>query len=177
MRCTICQIKENLLITLLGNHLTGGCLMKSKGVTMVFLMFGLLLSPLTAALAGEILPPGNKPLSLILKSVEERKLGSITEAEFEDGLWEVKICGAAACQKLYLDPRTGDEKRRRKTDSDEIPLANAMSISTIIQSIEARGMGTVIEVDFDDGFWEVELRKDRQKMKLVVDPMTGETRR
>ena len=151
--------------------------MKGTNAATFLVMIGLLLSPLTAARAGDMPPPDGKPLSLILKSVEEQKLGSITEVEFDDGLWEVKVCGAAACQKLHIDARSGDERRRRNADSDEIPPAGSMPISTIIESIEARGLGTVTEVDFDDGAWDVELRRDRQKMKLVVDPMTGEARR
>lgn len=102
---------------------------------------------------------------------------SITEAEFDDSLWVVKVCTAAACQKLYNDPKSGAEVRRRKTVSDEIPPANVLALSKIIQSVEARELGIIAEVEFDDGFWEVELRNEDQKIRLVVDPRTGETRR
>ncbi len=151
--------------------------MNSKSITPILLVFALLLAPLSVAGAGDFPSPGSKPLSAILKSVEEQRLGVITEAEFDDGLWEVKICDAGACQKLDIDPRSGEEKRRRKTDSDEIPPANAMLLSTIVESVEARGVWIITAVEFDDGFWEVELRKDGRKIKLAIDPGTGETRR
>jgi hypothetical protein len=149
--------------------------MKSNSILTVLSVFGLLLAPLSGAGAGELPPPGTKPLSAILKLVEDQRIGSISVAEFDDGLWEVEVCDAEACQKLYLDPLTGEEKRRRKTDSDEIPPANSMPISTIIHSVEDRGLGAVTEVDFDDGVWEVELLKDGRKIKLAMDPMNGET--
>ena len=152
--------------------------MKSKSITSFLLGFGLFLATLSIAGAGEFPPPGSKPLSAILKSLEGQELGVLASTEFDDGWWEVKVCKAGACQKLYIDPRTGEEKRRRKTDSDdELPPANAKPLSAIVQSIEDRGLGAIAEVEFDDGFWEVELRKDGRKIKLDVDPSTGETRR
>ena len=151
--------------------------MNSKSIPPILLVFGLLLAPLSVAGAGDFPSPGSKPLSAILKSVEEQRLGVITEAEFDDGLWEVKICDVGACQKLYIDPRSGEEKRRRNTYPDKMPPANAMPLSTIVQSVEARESGVITEVDFDDGFWEVELHKDGRKSKLAIDPRSGETRR
>jgi hypothetical protein len=140
-------------------------------------LFALSLLFAPAASAGDIPPPGSRPLSSILSAVEAQKLGSISEAEFDDGRWEVKVCQAGACQKLYIDPRTGKETRRRKTDSDDVPPPNAIPLSKIVQSVEARGLGIITEVEFDDGYWEVELRKDGRKIKLVLDPLTGEARR
>lgn len=151
--------------------------MKSKSIQLIFLVIGLLLAPLSVVWAGEVLPPGSKPLSEVLESVEKLKIGIITEAEFDDGLWEVKVCDAGACQKLYIAPKSGDEKRRRKTDSDEMPPVKAMPLSTIIKSVEARGLGIITEVELDDGFWEVEIRKDGQKSELDIDPRTGEMKR
>lgn len=151
--------------------------MKSNSIFTILSALGLLLAPLSGAGADELPPPGSKPLSAILKSVEDRRVGSISEVEFDDGLWEVRVCDAQACQELYLDPQTGEERRRTKQDSDELPPANSMAISAIIQSVEARGLGAVTEVDFDEGSWKVELRKDGQEIKLYIDPMTGETRR
>jgi len=52
-----------------------------------------------------------------------------------------------------------------------------MLISTIVESVEDRGVWIITEVAFDDGFWEVELRKDGRKIKLAIDPGTGATRR
>jgi hypothetical protein len=151
--------------------------MKSKRIQPILLVVGLFLAPLSVAWAGEVPPPGSKPLSEVLESVEKQKLGLIMEAEFDDGLWEVKVCDAGACRKLYIAPKSGEEKRRRQTDSDEMPPVNAMPLSTIIKSVEARGLGIITEVEFDDGFWEVELRKDGRKSDLTIDPRTGETRR
>jgi hypothetical protein len=151
--------------------------MKSKGIPTILLVFGLLLATLSVVGAGELPSPDSRPLSAILKSVEEQRLGVISEVEFDDGLWEVKICDVGACQKLYIDPMSGEEKRRGKTDSDEMPPANAMPLSTIVQSVDAGGLWVVTEVHFDDGFWEVELRKDGRKVKVTIDPRTGQTRR
>lgn len=150
--------------------------MKYNSIALTLWAFGLLLTPLSVAWAGDVPPSGSKPLSEILKAVEQQKLGVISEAEFDDGLWEVKVCDAGACQKLHIDPRSGMEKRRRKTDSDDIAPTGAMPLSAIVQSVEARGLGIITEVEFDDGYWEVELRKDGRKIKLALDPRTGATR-
>lgn len=137
-------------------------------------------TPGPAASASPVPPaasPGSKPLSAILRSVEERGLGSITEADFDDGLWEVTVCTAAACQKLYLDPRTGEEVRRRNTDLAAAPPAGALPLSTIVQSVEALGLGVIEEVEFEHGAWEFELHKDGREIELVADPLTGQIRR
>jgi len=150
--------------------------MRSRNISPILLAFCLLLAPLCIAEAGEIPPQGSKSLSEILKSVEQQKLGGIAEAEFDDCLWEVKACDVGACQKLYIDPMSAEEKRRRKTDSDEMPPANAVPLSRIIQSVEARGLGILTEVEYDNALWELDLRKDGQKIKLTIDPRGGETR-
>lgn len=151
--------------------------MKSRTVVSVLLVSGLLLGPLSAPEAGELPPPGSLPLSTILRGVEERALGTIAEAEFDDGRWEVKVCDAGTCQKLYIDPASGEEKRRRRADPDEVPPANAMHLSAVVRSVEAREPGVITEVEFDDGYWEVELRRDGRKVKPWIDPTTGALRR
>ena len=152
--------------------------MKGKFVASLLLGFGLFLATLSIAWAGELPPPGSKPLSALLKSLEGQELGVFTSTEFDEGWWEIKVCKAGACQKLYIDPKSGEEKRRRQADShDELPPANAKPLSAIVQSIEDRGLGAIREIEFDEGFWEVELRRDGRNIKLYVDPRTGETRR
>jgi len=152
--------------------------LKSKSITSFLLGFGLFLATVSIAWASELPPSGSKPLSAILKSLEGQELGVFTSTDFDDGWWEVKAWKAGACQKLYIDPRSGEEKRRRQADSyDELPPANAKPLSVIVQSTEDRKLGTITEVEFYDGFWKVELRKDGRKIKLYVDPKTGETRR
>jgi Peptidase propeptide and YPEB domain len=150
--------------------------MKTKNFILILLVSSLLLAPLSLAGANDLPPMGSKPLSIILRSVEEQKLGVIREAEFDHGLWEVDVCDAGACQELSIDPMSGKEKGRRKSDLGEIPPANAMPISKIVQSIEARRLGVIEEIELEHGFWEIELRKEGRKIKLAVDPDTGQTR-
>ena len=144
--------------------------MKTRNFTIILLVSSLLLAPLSLAGANDLPPMGSKPLSIILRSVEEQKLGVIREAEFDHGLWEVEVCDVGACQELYIDPMSGKEKGRRKSDIGEMPPANAMPISMIVQSIEDSKAGVITEVEFEDGFWEVELRKEGRKIKLNIDP-------
>lgn len=143
------------------------------------LAFGPVLAAVSTAEAGEVAPPGSKPLSVIINAIEGQRLGVVTSAEFDDGWWEVKVCNApTTCQKLYIDPKSGEEKRRRNAGSDDgMPSANAKPLSAIVQAIEARETGTITEVDFDRGFWEVELRRDGRRVRVDIDPRTGETRR
>ncbi len=151
--------------------------MKSKIITPMLLVFGLLLPALSVAGASELPPLDGIPLSIILKSVEEQKLGVIREADFDHGLWEVKVCDSSACQKLFIDPISGAEKGRRKADIGEMPPANATPISVIVQSIEARRLGVIGEVEFEHGFWEIQLIKEGRKNKLYADPKSGEIKR
>lgn len=55
------------------------------------------------------LPPSNaKPLSVIIKSVEDRGYKVISEVEFEDGKWEVEAHQANGKEiELQVDPITG----------------------------------------------------------------------
>ncbi len=58
-------------------------------------------------------PRGGKSASQLARSIEERKLGVITELEYEDARWEASLRGDGVRAKLYLDPATGDIRRCR----------------------------------------------------------------
>ncbi|HXS07314.1 MAG TPA: PepSY domain-containing protein [Rhizomicrobium sp.] len=54
-------------------------------------------------------PPANaKPLSVIIKSLEDRGYKTISEVEFEDGKWEVEVHQANGKEmELHVDPING----------------------------------------------------------------------
>ena len=58
-------------------------------------------------------PPANaKPLSQIIKSVEDRHYGTITEVEFDDGKWEIEVHQAGGKEKeIYVDAISGQITR------------------------------------------------------------------
>ncbi|UJS16780.1 MAG: PepSY domain-containing protein [Candidatus Jettenia sp.] len=151
---------------------------KSTRIRSLLLVVSMLLATIAIAGADELPPSDSKPLSAILKSVEKQELGIITSADFDDSLWEIKVCKSSDCLKLYIDPKSGEEKHRKTDNSDdELPPANTKPLSAIVQSLEDRNQGVIKDVEFDDGLWEVELREDGRKIKLYIDPRTGETRR
>lgn len=82
-----------------------------KSIRAICMLLGLLLTMLMVVKAEELPSANSKPLSEILKSVEMQKLGVISEAEYDDGLWEVNVCDVVDCQKLYIDPGTGMTSR------------------------------------------------------------------
>jgi hypothetical protein len=129
------------------------------------------------AAASELPPADGKPLSEIVRSVEAMKLGVITSVEFDDGLWEVKTRQGRSATKLYLDPRSGAERRRKSDDAEEAPPAGAKPLSAIIAALEEQKAGVITSVEFDDGYWEVKLRRDGAKQKIDIVPQTGARRR
>ena len=151
--------------------------MQTRSIPALLALLGLFLAPVAGSLAGDMPPADALPLSTILKKLEQGHSGKIAEAEFDDGYWEVKVCKSDACQKLYIQPRSGVEKRRRHTHYEETPPPGAMKLSSIVYGLEAHRLGTITEIEFDDGVWEVELRRSGRKIKLYIDPMTGESRR
>jgi hypothetical protein len=57
-------------------------------------------------------PPNAKPLSSIIKTVEDRGFGTITEVEFEDGKWEIELHRASGKEiEIHVDPVSGQVVR------------------------------------------------------------------
>lgn len=55
------------------------------------------------------LPPANaKPLSVIIKSVEDQGYKNISEVEFDDGVWEIEVHQAGGKEvEIHVDPVAG----------------------------------------------------------------------
>lgn len=114
------------------------------------------------------LPPSEgQSLTAIVHSVERKDLGAIRSVEYErdwwkaTGLWEITVC-KESCLKLYIDPKTGDERRRKSDDlEDELPPANTRGPSTITKSFEDRKLGFITEIEFEHGAWHVKFREAR----------------
>jgi uncharacterized membrane protein YkoI len=61
---------------------------------------------------------------------------------------------------------------------DETPPQNAKPLSAIIKAVEDRNYGTITEVEFDDGKWEIEVHQAGGKEMVVrVDAVSGQITR
>ena len=61
----------------------------------------------------EAMPSQNtRPLPAIVRQVELREHGRITEIEYDHGVWEVKLRQAMRPQKLWFDPITAERLRQ-----------------------------------------------------------------
>ncbi|ADJ28184.1 PepSY domain-containing protein [Nitrosococcus watsonii] len=59
-------------------------------------------------LAGDKPPQDGKPLSEIVKSLEEQGFKQISEIEFDDGKWEVDVYKDNQKRELEVDPSSGE---------------------------------------------------------------------
>ena len=124
-----------------------------------------------AANAAELPPANSKPLSAIIKIIENKNTGTIAEAEFDDGYWEVEINKNNVCQELFINPQTGNEILRKDIHcDDDLPPAGSLPLSTIVRSVEAQKKGVIVEVEFDDGLWKFSLIQNSRKTKIYVTP-------
>ena len=142
--------------------------------TILNVILGASLSLGASVVAMAVTPVSDKPLSAILQSVE--KQGTVSSVERERNRWEVLVCQRrGTCQELYLDPVTGKELRRqRETTFDRLPPADAKPLSAIVTSLEQRNLGNIVEIDFDDRRWEIDVQPEEgRQLELYVDPVSG----
>jgi hypothetical protein len=137
------------------------------------LFFPMVFNTILLAKGDDIPPVGSLPLSVLLKDAELRESGFITEAEFENGLWEIELSKTGEGLKLYYDPMNGEVVRQKNRRSSEEVSGEGMLISAIVQSLEHIGLGHIVEVELEDGLWGVELLGERRKYILLIDPITG----
>jgi len=131
----------------------------------------------TYAPADEIVPSGSKPLSELVKAVEDKKVGLVKKAELDDGLWEIKAINPYGDVAIfYMDPRTGSVIKE-KTDTErhaDKPTSDDKPLSEILAMIEKNEKTPVSEIEFDDGIWKVVLRNETDKTQFHLDPKTGQ---
>lgn len=114
------------------------------------------------------LPPSDAhSLAGILHSVERKDVGAIKSVEYErdwwqlTGAWEVTAC-KQSCFKLYIDPKTGEERRRKSDEAeDELPPARTQGATAIARSFEQGKFGFITEMEFEHGAWQVKFREAR----------------
>ncbi|HSO23091.1 MAG TPA: PepSY domain-containing protein [Chondromyces sp.] len=56
----------------------------------------------------------------------------------------------------------------------EVPPEGALPLSEIIASLEVGAHVAIVEVEFEDGAWEIEYVVGDEVHEIHVDPMTGE---
>lgn len=56
----------------------------------------------------------------------------------------------------------------------DYPAANAKPIVEIVEQLEKQGYGPFSELDFDDGYWEIEVYKNDTAYELLIDAQSGE---
>jgi hypothetical protein len=145
-------------------------------------LFGLTLAlaSITPAMASSRPPPGSQPLSEILQRIEQSAKEVVVSAEFSSRSWEILACegGGRHCREITVDSRTGKERRSSPESATEVlPPSNGKTASHIARSVEERQLGVITELEYDDPQWEVQVRSDRGRAKLYIDPVSAEVRR
>lgn len=125
------------------------------------------LAVIGAMRALDVPPTGAQSLAGILQSVERKDVGAIHGAEYErdwwrlSGDWQVTAC-KESCLTLYIDAKTGEERRRKSEDlDDEAPPPNAQGAAALARSFEERKLGFITEMEFEHGAWQVKYREVR----------------
>jgi hypothetical protein len=57
--------------------------------------------------------------------------------------------------------------------ADRKPPADAKALSEIVLSLEKRGYIPIVDIEFEDGRWEIEAYREGRKRDLKVDPRSG----
>lgn len=57
--------------------------------------------------------------------------------------------------------------------ASEMPPIDAKPLSEIVRTLEEQGFSPFVEIEFEDGKWEVKVYKEGDKRKLKVDPVSA----
>jgi hypothetical protein len=58
-------------------------------------------------------------------------------------------------------------------DPPERPPDGAMPLSEIVSLLEQDGYDPIVEIEFEEGVWEVDAFKDGQLVEVELDPISG----
>ena len=58
--------------------------------------------------------------------------------------------------------------------ASEMPPNDAKPLSEIVRTLEEQGYSPFVDIEFEDGQWEVKAYKEGVKRKLKIDPVSGE---
>lgn len=135
-----------------------------------------LAAPATAQVTA---PDGSVPLSEILAGIEAGGERTVHSAEFELRRWEVLSCPGRSrfCREDYVNPTTGAITASENTGVMMMPPRDGLPASAIAASVEAMGLGSITEIEFDDRRWDVEIRNGLRSAELRIDPRSGEVQR
>jgi len=56
---------------------------------------------------------------------------------------------------------------------DDVPPADSLKLSEVVLKLEQQGLHPIVDIEFDDGVWEVDAYRGQDKRELKVDPRTG----
>ncbi len=91
--------------------------MKKKLISAVFVsLVGVATFGLHQASAGERPPAGAKPLSAIVKSLEDQGYSPVTEASMDNGVWEIEAYKNGQARELRVNPATAKIISERAED-------------------------------------------------------------
>ncbi len=112
-----------------------------------------------------------KTLALSQLGRELRRIGyaNVYKAERKDGHWEFLAEGGGNLAVIMLDPRTG--RLLSKKSSRPAP---GLAFSDVVHRLEKEGYGPILEVEFEDGVWEIEADRDGKTVELVVRLVSGQ---
>jgi hypothetical protein len=86
-------------------------------------------------------------------------------------------CQPAATSEEEADAAEtpGIEETEAEPAEMENPLPEgALALSEVLSSLEEKGYGPFVEIEFEDGLWEVEVFRDNEIVLLEVDAISGE---
>ncbi len=81
------------------------------------------------------------------------------------------------CVEEAIDATTGTV---RSSDTEGVlilPPDGALSASAIAKQVETLGIGQIIDLEFDDRRWNVEVRSGIRRAEFYINPMTGKVER
>jgi uncharacterized membrane protein YkoI len=104
---------------------------------------------------------------------------AVYSAEFHRRRWEVTSCQGRErlCREDVIDAATGAVRASERETVLLLPPADAMPASAIAAQVEKLGIGQIVDMEFDDRRWEVEVRNGIRRAEFRIDPATGATLR
>lgn len=134
----------------------------------------------SAPAAQEVPGSGTLPLSKILTTVEAGGARIVHSADWDRrGRWDVVSCPGRTrvCVEEAIDATTGTVRSSDTEGVLTLPPDGALSASAIAKQVETLGIGQIIDLEFDDRRWNVEVRSGIRRAEFYINPMTGKVER